>query len=71
MVEKILFLDQIFEMEILMDLHILRSFKPENNIFSDYLTLSMEIGQINLCTGAHKKILTRWSLWAEFLVSVH
>ena len=34
MVEKILFLDQIFEMEISMDLHIMRSPESENHIFS-------------------------------------
>ena len=34
MVQKALFLNQILEMEILMDLHILRSPGSENHIFS-------------------------------------
>ena len=33
-VEKVLFLNQIFKMEILMDLHVLRSPESENHIFS-------------------------------------
>ena len=36
MVEKILFLDQIFEMEILMDLHNLRFSESEKRIFSNW-----------------------------------
>ena len=32
--EKILFLGQIFEMEILMDLHVMRTPESENHIFS-------------------------------------
>ena len=35
-VEKVLFLGQIFEMEILMDLHVLRSPESENLIFSKW-----------------------------------
>ena len=34
MVEKVLFLSQIFEMEILMDLHFMRASESENHIFS-------------------------------------
>ena len=34
MVEKVLLLDQIFELEILIDLHVMRSPESENNIFS-------------------------------------
>ena len=34
MAEKVLFLGQLFEMEILMDLHVLRSPESENHIFS-------------------------------------
>ena len=33
-VEKVLFLSQIFEVEILMDLHVVRSPESENHIFS-------------------------------------
>ena len=33
MVEKVLFLSQIFEKDILMDLHVLRSRESENHIF--------------------------------------
>ena len=33
-VEKVLFWGQIFEMEILMDLHVLRSPESENHIFN-------------------------------------
>ena len=36
MVEKVLLLGQIFEMEIIMDLHVLRSPESENHIFSDW-----------------------------------
>ena len=36
MVMKALFLDQIFEMEILIDLHVLRSPESESHIFSDW-----------------------------------
>ena len=35
-VEKVLFLSQIFEVEILMDLHVLRSPESENHIFSKW-----------------------------------
>ena len=35
-VEKLLYLGQIFEMEILMDLHVLRSPESENHIFSKW-----------------------------------
>ena len=34
MVEKVLFLGQLFEMEILMDLHAMRSSESENHVFS-------------------------------------
>ena len=34
MVEKVLFLDLIFEKELLMDLHVMRSPESENHIFS-------------------------------------
>ena len=34
MVEKVLFLGEIFEMEILMDLHVMRSHESENPMFS-------------------------------------
>ena len=34
MVEKVLFLGQIFEMEILMDLHVMRTSESKNHIFS-------------------------------------
>ena len=37
MAEKELFWGQIFEMEILMDLHVLRSPESENHIFSGWL----------------------------------
>ena len=36
MADKVLFLGQIFEMEILMDLHVLRSPESENHIFSGW-----------------------------------
>ena len=36
MVEKIIFWSQILEVDILMDLHILRSSKSENDIFSGW-----------------------------------
>ena len=36
MVEKVLFLGQIFEMEVLMDLHVLRFSEFENHIFSSW-----------------------------------
>ena len=35
-VEKVLFLVQIFEVEILMDLHVLRSSESEKHIFSKW-----------------------------------
>ena len=34
MVEKELFLSQIFEMEVLMDLHVMKSLESENYIFN-------------------------------------
>ena len=34
MIEEVLFLGQIFEMEILMDLNVMRIFESENHIFS-------------------------------------
>ena len=36
MVEKVLFLSQIFEMEFLMDLHVLRKFESESYISSSW-----------------------------------
>ena len=46
MVEKVWFLDQIFEMEILMDLHVMRSPESENHIFS--------VWSVCLCVCFHK-----------------
>ena len=41
MVEKILFWGQIFEMEILMDLHVMRSPESENHFYAFGLSLSV------------------------------
>ena len=56
MVEKVLILGQIFEMEILMDLHVLRSPVYENHVFSvccrlrkKYCTESMYVCECGVC----------------------
>ena len=40
---KVLFLDKIFEMEILMDLDVLRSPKSENYVFSGLCTSVIDV----------------------------
>ena len=73
MVKNVLFLGQIFEMEILMDFHAMRAPLSENHIFSIRSvcmcvsdlrkTQKHEIFSKNRtktrCTGAHKRILRR------------
>ena len=48
MVEKVIFLDRIFEMEILMDLHFMRS---ENHIYSSWSLCVSVISTQTLITG--------------------
>ena len=51
MEEKKVFLYQLFEMEILMDLDILRSPESENNFFSDASVISLTVKKITAETS--------------------
>ena len=49
MVEKVLFKGQIFEIEILMDLHVLSYFESENHISSGWSLCVYTWGYLCLC----------------------
>ena len=57
MPEKVLFLGQIFEMEILMDLHFMMSPESENNIFS--------VGSVCMCVYVSVISITQKQITAE------
>ena len=63
MVEKVLFLGQILKMEILMDLHIMRSPESENHIFSVWSEC------VSVILTNQKQITAETSIWYSTFVS--
>ena len=68
MVEKILFFCQIFESEILMDLHVLRSPESENPVFSGWSVSCVYLPDISII---QKQSIAETSNLAFVSTSIH
>ena len=80
MVEKILFCSQIFEIEILINLHVLSSSESENHIFNDWsvVRVSMcfylrECVFVSICVSVisitQNKSQQKFQIWCSTIVS--